>query len=374
MSLTNRKTLVFIALLAVNIFSLSAASKPWRDSLSVDGPYILYTETGTRVITVDATGAIQDRTVAGKPQTLQVTDHRGRYPFEVKLREIRREPWRYDRQPDKVFVMSDPHGRLDCVASLLQGNNVIDKDLRWNFGRNHLVVIGDIFDRGEDVVQIFWLFYKLQQEAEVAGGRVSMFLGNHEPMVFSNDLRYTKPKYTILARELGMEYRTLFGPQSELGRWIASWNTIGIIGRDLFVHAGLGGDFYRWDLPIPEVNRQMSRAIFMKNADRKAQSDTLNFLYGSFGPIWYRGLVQDEERRKPVDVDTLDLIRARYGVEHIVVGHTIFRDIRTFYGGRVFDVNVDNRVNQRKRRGRAVLIEGDAYYVVGDRGRKRRLL
>ena len=302
MSLTNRKALVFIALLAVNIFSLSAAPKPWRDSLSVDGPYILYTETGTRVITVDATGAIQDRTVAGKPQTLQVTDHRGKYPFEVKLREIRREPWRYDRQPDKVFVMSDPHGRLDCVVSLLQGNNVIDKDLRWNFGRNHLVVIGDIFDRGEDVVQIFWLFYKLQQEAEEAGGRVSMFLGNHEPMVFSNDLRYTKPKYTILARELGMEYRTLFGP------------------------------------------------------------------------IWYRGLVQDEERRKPVDVDTLDLIRARYGVEHIVVGHTIFRDIRTFYGGRVFDVNVDNRVNQRKRRGRAVLIEGDAYYVVGDRGRKRRLL
>lgn len=374
MSLTNRKTLVFIALLAVNIFSLSAAPKPWRDSLSVDGPYILYTETGTRVITVDATGAIQDRTVAGKPQTLQVTDHRGKYPFEVKLREIRREPWRYDRQPDKVFVMSDPHGRLDCVVSLLQGNNVIDKDLRWNFGRNHLVVIGDIFDRGEDVVQIFWLFYKLQQEAEEAGGRVSMFLGNHEPMVFSNDLRYTKPKYTILARELGMEYRTLFGPQSELGRWIASWNTIGIIGRDLFVHAGLGGDFYRWNLSIPEVNRQMSGAIFMKNADRKAKSDTLNFLYGSYGPIWYRGLVQDEERRKPVAVDTLDLIRARYGVEHIVVGHTIFRDIATFYDGRVFDVNVDNRVNQRKRRGRAVLIEGDAYYVVGDRGRKRRLL
>jgi hypothetical protein len=37
----------------------------------------------------------------------------------------------------------------------------------------------------------------------------------------------------------------------------------------------------------------------------------------------------------------------------------------------VIDVNVDNRVNMRKRRGRAILIEGGRYYVVGDKGKKR---
>ena len=365
---------MFIVLVAMNIFSSPAASRPWRDSLNVDGPYILYTEAGVRTITVDKSGNIADRTSPLRPETFQVTDHRGKLPFEVRLREIRRQPWRFDTQPDKLFIMSDPHGRLDCVVSLLQGTGVIDKDLKWVYGQNHLAVIGDIFDRGEDVVQIFWLFYELQREAEEAGGCVSLFLGNHEPMVFSNDLRYTKPKYTILARELGMEYRALFGENTELGRWIASWNTIGIIGRDLFVHAGLGGEFYRWNLSVPEVNRQMSSALFLKNAERKAKTDTLNFLYGTYGPIWYRGLVYDEPSRRPVSVDTLDLIRTRYGVEHIVVGHTIFKDIRTFYGGRVFDVNVDNKVNRRKHRGRAVLVEGGAYYVVGDKGKKRRLL
>ena len=373
MNMHIRILLSSVLVAALNLIPCNAA-KTWRDSLSVDGPYLLYENGAARVIRVDAAGNIEDQRMAARPERFRVTDHRGKFPFEVRLRDIRREPWRQDRQPDKLFVMSDPHGRLDCVISLLRGNGVIDKDLKWAYGRNHLAVIGDIFDRGDDVVPIFWLFYELQREAEEAGGRVSMFLGNHEPMVFSNDLRYTKPKYTILARELGMEYRALFGPDSELGRWIASWNTIGIIGRDLFVHAGLGGDFYRWNLSIPEVNRQMSSAIFLKNADRKAKTDTLNFLYGSYGPIWYRGLVHDEPNRRPVATDTLDLIRARYGVEHIVVGHTIFRDIRTFYGGRVFDVNVDNKVNRRKHRGRAVLIEGDAYYVVGDKGRKRRLL
>ena len=38
------------------------------------------------------------------------------------------------------------------------------------------MVIGDIFDRGKDVPQIFWLFYKLEDEAAKAGGTVSFLL------------------------------------------------------------------------------------------------------------------------------------------------------------------------------------------------------
>ena len=45
--------------------------------------------------------------------------------------------------------MSDPHGRLDCVIDLLQGNRVIDSGLHWSFGSGRLVVIGDIADRGK---------------------------------------------------------------------------------------------------------------------------------------------------------------------------------------------------------------------------------
>ena len=269
--------------------------------------------------------------------------------------------------------MSDPHGRLDCVVSLLQGNGVIDKDLRWSYGKDRLIVIGDIFDRGDDVTAIYWLFYKLQQEAADAGGHVTLFLGNHEPMEFAGDIRYAKPKYSVLARETGVPYRLLMGPDSELGRWIATWNTVGIIGDNLYVHGGLGKDFYDWDLPIAKVNRQMSGALFMKSKERKAKNDTLGFLYGSYGPIWYRGLVQKEARRRPVAVDTLDLLRSRYGVRHIIVGHTIFRDVSTFYEGRVIDVNVNNALNQKKRRGRALLIEDGKYFVVGDKGILRRI-
>ena len=117
----------------------------------------------------------------------------------------------------------------------------------------------------------------------------------------------------------------------------------------------------------------MSRAIYLKSAERKALSDTLEFLYGSFGPIWYRGLVQKDSKRRPIAADSLQMILSRYRASHIIVGHTIFKDISTFYGGKVIDVNVDNRVNMRKRRGRALLIENGEYWVVGDKGKKRRL-
>ena len=124
--------------------------KEKKEELSADGPYVIYEPDGkVRVISVTSQADRRyDLYGASSDFTLHVTDHKGRYPFDVKLHPVKRPEWQY-RQPDKVFVMSDPHGKLNCVMSLLRGNNVIDKDYYWSFGTNHLVVIGDIFDRGK---------------------------------------------------------------------------------------------------------------------------------------------------------------------------------------------------------------------------------
>ena len=59
-------------------------------------------------------------------------------------------------------------------------------------------------------------------------------------MVLAGDLRYTKEKYKALAEKLGISYRKLFGTDTELGRWLCTRNTMQVIGKDLYVHAGLG--------------------------------------------------------------------------------------------------------------------------------------
>ena len=349
--------------------------KEKKEELSADGPYVLYQPEGkTRVISVDKKGKITDTTYVALPEdfTLQVVDHKGRFPFDVKLHPVKRPDWQY-RQPEKVFVMSDPHGRLDCVISLLQGNGVIDKNYNWSFGNNHLMVIGDIFDRGKDVPQIFWLFYKLEDEAAKAGGTVSFLLGNHEPLVLANDLRYTKDKYKVLAQILNMDYPKLFGSDTELGKWLGTRNTMQTIGSDLYVHAGLGKNFYDRNLSIPTVNEEMSKALFMNKKERRALSPLTAFLYGNDGPIWYRGLVRTDAKYHPMAQDSLQMVMERYQAKHIIVGHTIFKDISTFYDGKVIDVNVDNKENKKKKRGRALLIDKDTYFVVGDKGILRKL-
>ena len=269
--------------------------------------------------------------------------------------------------------MSDPHGNMDYVVNLLQGNGVIDDKLNWCYGNNHLVIIGDIFDRGNDVTQLFWLVYKLEHEAAQVGGVVSFLLGNHETLVLANDLRYCTEKYKILADKLEVPYAQLYGKDSELGRWLATRNTIQIIDKNLYVHAGLSKAFYDWNLTIPTINEGISKALFMGKKERKASSEMNAFLYGNSGPIWYRGLVRNKEKYNPISPNTLKRILKRYGVKRLIIGHTIFSDISTFYNGKVIDVNVNNAKNRKAGLGRGLLIENRRYMVVGNDGVKRKL-
>lgn len=340
-----------------------------------DGPYIMYQEDGTvRMVSVTPEGRLVDTLLTSLPGDygFTVVSSDEVHSFDVSLHPVERPDWTTE-QPDRIFVTSDPHGNLDCFISLLQGNGVIDADCHWNFGANQLVVIGDVFDRGNDAIQIFWLIYQLEWEARQAGGRVDFLLGNHEPMVLMNDLRYTKPKYKQLAEKVGMKYADLLASSTELGKWLTTRNTIQVSGGNLFVHAGLSRDFLEQNLEIPFVNKQMSSGLYKNKAQRKEASPMIYFLFGSYGPIWYRGMVKQAEKYHPLASDTLNLILDRYQAERVIVGHTIFEDISTFYGQRVIAVNVDNAENREKGKGRGILIEKDCIYVVGDQGILRKL-
>ena len=375
-----------------------------KHHLSADGPYIIYRPDGSvRVVSVSVEGIVTDTILSphsslltplssfptplsslptplenppspgsGRGWAFPVTSHDGKHQFSVSLHRFERPKWKYSLA-EKVFVMSDPHGDLDCVVSLLRGNGVIDSDYRWSYGNNRLVVIGDVFDRGKDAIQILWLIYKLEYEAAQAGGSVDFLLGNHEPMVLMNDLRYTKDKYKLLAEKLCMEYPQLLSRSTELGYWLSTRNTMQVIGRNLFVHAGISGKLLERDLSIPTVNEQMSHGLYLNKAQRRAESPLTYFLFGSNGPIWYRGMVLSEPKYNPITSDTLQMVLRRYDVDRIIVGHTIFDDISTFHSNRVIAVNVDNQKNRKHKRGRAILIENGCLFIAYDDGKRKPL-
>jgi len=345
------------------------SSGVFAGTLSVDGPYLFHLpDGGARVIYVDTAGIVTDTLYTALPKnfSMSVISHKGKHLFDVTLHPVSRPDWK-QQKADKLLVMSDPHGNLECLASTLKANGVINDEYKWIYGANQLMIIGDVFDRGKDVLPIFWLIYKLEQEAQQAGGQVFFLLGNHEPMVLANDMRYAEKKYKELAEHLNMKYADFFAPNSELGHWLGTRNTLQLIGDELFVHAGLGKTFLEQNLSIPKVNEEISRALFMTKEERNELSPLTKFLYGNEGPIWYRGMVRNDEKYIPLYVATLDLILEKYQARRVIVGHTIFNDIRRFYNGKVIAVNVDNKHNFEKVLGRGILIENNSTYIIGDK-------
>lgn len=346
--------------------------------LASDGPYIWRDSVGTvaRIVSVTPEGELMDRRAenlrmgeglecASQEASFMVRTEDGQHQFSVQLHEVARPAAVYPAA-SQVFVMSDPHGNFDCFQSLLKAAGVIDQEYHWAFADGHLVVIGDVMDRGVDVTPIYWLLYELEAEAQQAGGRVSFLLGNHETLVLMNDVRYTERKYLTLADTLGMKCADLYGPQTELGRWLTTRNTLMRIGRDLFVHAGLSPQFYELGMSIDSLNATITSGLYKTKAERRAQSELVYTLFASDGPIWYRGLVREDEKFHPASADSLQLILDRYEADRLFVGHTIFPEVTEFYGGKVIGVNVDNKKARREQRTRGVLIRGGEALRVKD--------
>ena len=369
------KFIVLFVLLTSCFGQLSGADKKYKDKvglLSADGPYLLYNADGSfRSVSVDTAGNLDDKIYPAVPKdfSFDVYSHKGEKLFPVTLHRIKRPEWK-NKQAEKMIVLSDPHANWECFSSILREWNVVDKDYRWSFGKNHLVVIGDIFDRGKDVLPIYWLLYKLEKEATEAGGCMTFLLGNHEGMVLGGDLRYTKSKYLHLADTLHIPYQKLWNEQTELGRWLATRNTMQLIGDNLFVHAGLSMKFLEKNKSIPQVNKIISEGLFLTKEERKKASDDIAFMYATYGPIWYRGMVHSADKYHPLYPEDLPKIFSKYQAKRLFVGHTIFDDISTFYGYRVVAVNVDNKENMEKKRGRGVLVEDNRMYVIYDSGKK----
>lgn len=363
-------SLFLLALPLLSAFAQVVDPEPHR--LTADGPYFFHRADGSaRVISVDVEGNIID-TVGVAPRSFIVTSHDGRYSFDVSIHDHARQDWQLPKTA-RTFVLSDPHGRLDCLVSILQAGGVIDANLDWSYGSDRVVLIGDVMDRGDDVTQIYWLLYMLEAQAAEAGGSLTMLYGNHEGMVLAGDLRYCREKYRTLAETVGLTVPQLYGPDTELGSWIGEFNTMMKIGRDLFVHAGLSREFRELGLTIPEVNALSSEGIFMTADERQAHSETMYFLHRTFGPAWYRGFFFSSEKfGARMDRRSLGDILADYDADRVFVGHTIFRNVRKFFQGRVVAVDVDAKLNYLAGRSRAVLLDGSRDYAVSDSGKRKR--
>jgi len=287
-------------------------------------------------------------------------------PFGLPLTEIAPMTLRLDGkpyaepaseipEPPQIFAISDVHGRFDTMRDLLVANKVVDGRYRWTFGKGHLVVLGDVVDRGQQVTECLWFIRALEDRAKAAGGRVHMLLGNHEAMLMTGDYRYASPKYLKYPDGMpGLPQH--FGPQSELGRWLRSRPMMLKIGGTLFVHGGISPEFLAEGLDAETANKGLSAAL---SAEGNGSS---TFLLGPGGPLWYRGMVLDGREDSISDTD-LARVLAHMRVKRVAVGHTTMESVRALHGGKV--LAVDSGIQHGRAEG-LFMAKGKAYRALAD--------
>lgn len=250
--------------------------------------------------------------------------------------------------PRKLLAISDVEGEFGAMVDFLRRNGVIDENHRWSFGDGHLVTIGDMVDRGDEVTEVLWLLYRLSREARAAGGRVHFVLGNHEAMIMGSDIRYIAQKYVVASAVLKVSYPDLYGADTELGRWLRSCNTVMIIGDYVFVHAGIAPTLEIERSSVESLNAFVRRHLGVHYAKlRESDPAAFAIAWGPRGPLWYRGYFPEYAAAYPENFGPrttekeIDTILERLKAKTIVIGHTKVPKPMYLYGGhQVFALDV----------------------------------
>ena len=184
--------------------------------------------------------------------------------------------WSFD-DVERVVAMADIHGAYEPMVAGLQQAGVIDDRLSWSAANAHLVIVGDILDRGPRSRDAMDLLMRLENEAAAAGGKVHVLIGNHEAMNLIGDLRYVSvAEYAAFADDESVEergrwfeaytekrsngdespealrtvfrqkypagyfaHRRAFSTSGKYGEWLASKPVVVVINGTAFVHGGL---------------------------------------------------------------------------------------------------------------------------------------
>lgn len=272
----------------------------------------------------------------------------------------------------RIVVVGDLNGAYEVLVEILQGTGLVNRRLDWSGGRDELVQVGDLFNRGGGASLALKLLLRLRRQALRAGGRVTVLLGNHEVMTALGHEGYcTEDEYlsfataaerrawplrvqramrrllrqrrqgVVLPIEPRLEawkiehvpgrraLRRALGPRGVLGKALRALPVTYASGAAFFVHAGLLPD---WAKLGPEGIQARAEQDWKAARGKLWQLPKRSSLFrAAAGPLWDRSLVRGGKKARSDLKRTLALVGAR----RLVVGHTQTGSLERGQRGRI---------------------------------------
>ncbi|MCB0596317.1 MAG: metallophosphoesterase [Lewinellaceae bacterium] len=341
----------------------------------IDGPYLF----GQSLYQVDEYDRVMKKHICPGDSLLVTVNNEEKDAFYARLKSEYEVEESVYPQPSKLIVISDIEGNFNAFYSFLVCNKVIDANYNWTFGDGHLVLLGDFVDRGEDVAQVLWLAYSLEEKAEEHCGKVHFILGNHEILNIEGHPKFVDEKYIKVAQEISGEenwekaLRFLFSETSELGKWLRTKNAVEMIGGYLFAHAGLSPDIVGLCLSLTEINDIIRENIGKDLYHHPGDDETANFMLGQTSPLWYRGLTAKYKYYNKASESELDEILDYFQAEKVIVGHVVVREITADYAGKLINIDLKHGKDKCSGNTKGLLIQGREVFKIDDLGNQEAL-
>jgi hypothetical protein len=225
--------------------------------------------------------------------------------------------------PKRLVAIGDLHGDIGGMRAALRTAGAIDERDRWIGGDLVVVQTGDVLDRGDDESAMLDLMFRLEREADAAGGALIMLLGNHELMNAAGDFRYVTPGGK---RDFGGNRAAALGPGGAYAKQLARHNVVAIVGDVVLAHAGVLGD---WATHLDAVN-ESSRCWLDGQTHEVSPA-----LTSDDSPVWTRAYGLET-----ADCAGATAAIAALGAKRMVVGHTVQAHVNSACAGAVWRIDV----------------------------------
>jgi hypothetical protein len=180
-----------------------------------------------------------------------------------------------DESPNeqRVIAIGDIHADIGAARAAFELAGAIDKNDAWIGGNLIIVQLGDVIGRSYDEREVLDFVLSVREQAEGAGGKVHILVGNHEVFGAQRQLRWVADEaYAGFDDILGLELdapdlaelppnkrarSAALSPGGHYASSVASFPVVLQMGETIFVHGGVTP--YWAEYGVDRINEEVSR-------------------------------------------------------------------------------------------------------------------